>query len=185
MNHFGNVPKTSTLTVTKNTSTQADTGTPRNATHTGMPSVAAPPTFVEFFSKGVLKPQDILTQEQIKSLDVQFPDAGSGIDGIGLPILILVAIGVDFGAAVQYAKDEVEIEKYLTEEQLNQVGELFEKIGNSFVTGGKLPDELLEGGAFSITTKEKAKKAKVKKVIIIGVGATALIGGLIFLARKK
>ena len=207
MNHFGNVQKTSALALTKDTYSSQQAGTQQvqktsaltltkdtsSSQQAQKTSVQAPKptqapkhnTFVEFFSQDFLKPQDILTQEQIKSLDVQFPNAGSGVDDIGLPILILVAIGIDFGAAVQFAKDQAEMEKVLTEEQMNQVGELFEKIGESLVTGGKLPNELLEGGAFSLTTKEKEKKAKLKKTILYGVGATALIGGLIYLVRKK
>ena len=69
-----------------------------------------------------------------------------------------MAIGIDFDAAVQYAKEQAEMEKVLTEEQINQVGELFEKIGKSYASGTQLHDELLEGGAFSITTKEKKRK---------------------------
>ena len=85
-------------------------------------------TFVEFFSQDPLKSQDILTQEQIKSLDVRFPDAGSGIDDIGLPLLLLVAIGIDFGAAVQYVEDEAAMENVLTEEQLKSGKKLYEEL---------------------------------------------------------
>lgn len=142
-------------------------------------------TFVEFFSQDFLKPQDILTQEQIKALDVHFPDAGSGVDDIGLGVLIAMAIGMDFDTLKSNNFDTSKLESMLTEEQKQSAKRLFEKVGNSYQTGTKLPDELLEGGAFSITTKEKEKKAKLKKTILYGVGATALIGGLIYLVRKK
>jgi len=193
MDHFGNVPKTSTLIVTKNTSSQADTGTAQTQGEKYVP----PTTFVQLFSEDYLKKQDILTQEQIKSLDVQFPAAFPAITSIGLGILTGVAVGVDFGAAVQYTKTNQEMEKVLSKEQVERAEEILDGLIKSEAYSEELPDELLEGGAFSITTKakekakeeaatkEKEKKAKLKKTILIGVGATALIGGLIFLARKK
>lgn len=179
-------PELKILRLTKGTLSKGTKATKKVTTKDTSPKFN---TFVEFFSQDFLSPQDILTQEQIKSIDdsILHIIEESRIEDIARLILILVAIGVNFDTAVTISllKDEENRENLLTDEQFINYEELSRKIENSFVTGEKLPDELLEGGAFSITTKEKEKKAKLKKTILISVGATAIIGGLIYFARKK
>ena len=67
------------------------------------------------FSRKILNPRYSHSRtNQISRCSIS--EEGDNIDDIGLPILILVAIGIDL-MRVQYAKEQAEMEKVLTEEQ--------------------------------------------------------------------